>query len=118
MLRNYLMQATTKNHLITLAVLAGLNILLGNLVVGDGQDLTGRGIPAHSPEMRKATITTFLVGIQLISGLIALLVAVVPFQKKSYQQRVEATILPIAIGLQALFLVASLVKLFLKFMGS
>jgi len=96
------MQANTKKHFITLAVLVVLNILLGNLVVGDGQDLTGRGIPAHSPEMRKATITTFLVGIQLISGLVALIISLVPFQKKPYQQRVEATILPIAISLQVL----------------
>ena len=111
------MQANTKKHLITIAVLAGLNILFSNLVVSDGQDLTGKGIPAHSPEMRKATLTTFLVGIQLLSGLVALVVAVVPFQQKPYQARVEASILPIAIGLQALFLVASLVKLFLKFFG-
>ena len=111
------MQAHTKKHLLTIAVLAGLNILLGNLVVSDGQDLTGRGIPAHSPEMRKAAIMTFLISVQLFSGLVALVVALVPFQQKPYQQRVEASILPIAIGLQALLLVASIVKLFLKFIG-
>ena len=105
------MQAKTKKRLTILAVLAGLNILLGNLVVGDGQHLNGEVILAHSPEMRRATLTTFLFGLQVVALLLAVLAAVVPYQKRSYDDKFLTFGLLIAIGLQGLFLLAGLYKL-------
>jgi hypothetical protein len=97
------MQENTKKRLTILAVLAGLNILLGNLVVGDGQQLSGEVVLAHSPEMRRATLTTFLFSLQLVALLLGALAAAVPYRKKSS--------LLIAIGLQGLFLLTGIYKL-------
>jgi hypothetical protein len=104
------MQESTKKRLTILAVLAGLNILLGNLVVGDGQQLSGEVVLAHSPEMRRATLTTFLFSLQLVALLLGALAAV-PHRKKSYDEKVLTFSLLIAIGLQGLFLLAGIYKL-------
>jgi heme A synthase len=105
------MQENTKKRLTILAVLAGLNILLGNLVVGDGQQLSGEVVLAHSPEMRRATLTTFLFSLQLVALLLGALAAAVPYRKKSYDEKVLTFSLLIAIGLQGLFLLAGIYKL-------
>jgi hypothetical protein len=105
------MQEITIKRLIIIAVLAGLNILLANLVVGDGQQLSGEVILAHSPEMHRATVTTFLFGLQFVAFLLSALVSAFPYQKKNYDQKVIFFSLLIAIGLQGMFLIASIYKL-------
>jgi hypothetical protein len=105
------MQELHKKYLITLAILIGLNVLFGNLVDTGGQDLTGRGIAAHSSEMRRAMFTTLFFGLQLISFFLAALVAAVPYRKKVYGDKVLLFTQLIAIGLQSLFLLGALGKL-------
>lgn len=85
--------------------------------MGDGRQLSGEVVRAHSPEMRQGAITFFLIGLQLVSGMLALLVALVPYQKKRYQEKVETFTLLIALGLQAFFFIVSLVKLGIKIIG-
>jgi formate hydrogenlyase subunit 3/multisubunit Na+/H+ antiporter MnhD subunit len=107
------MQELSKKYLITLAILIGLNILFGNLVDTGGRDLAGRGIEAHSPEMRRAMFTSLLFGLQFISFLLATLVAAIPYKKKYYGDKVLLFTQLIAIGMQGLFLTAALGKLFI-----
>lgn len=108
------MQATTKRQLVIIAILAGLNILLGNLAVGDGHQLSGEVVAANSPEMRRATLTTFLVGLQFFSFILGALAALVSYQQKKYSEKWLLFSLWIAVGLQTLFLLASIVKLLFR----
>lgn len=105
------MQELNKKYLVILAILIGLNILFGNLADTGGQDLTGRAIGAHSPEMRRAMFMTLLFNIQLISFIIAALVAAVPYKKKVYGDKVLLFAQIIAIGLQGIALLGALGKL-------
>ncbi len=105
------MREVNKKQLIALAILAGLNILFSNLVDTGGRELSGKGIAAHSPEMRRALFSTFLFGIQLISFLMGAVVAAIPFRKKAYDEKVITFSLGIAIGLQSLFLLGAVGKL-------
>ncbi|MCI1186057.1 hypothetical protein MON38_01405 [Hymenobacter sp. DH14] len=105
------MRATTKRQLITIAILAGLNILMGNLVAGNGQQLSGETVAAHSPEMRKAVLTTFLVSIQFFSFILGALAALVPYRQQQYSEKWLTFSLWIAVGLQSFSLVASVIKL-------
>ncbi|MGI4871764.1 MAG: hypothetical protein ACRYFX_11370 [Janthinobacterium lividum] len=105
------MQEVNKKQLVTIAILAGLNILVANLVAGDGQDLNGQGIRAHSPEMRRAIFSIFLFGLQLFSFIAGAFIASVPYKKKVYGEKVLTFSLSIAVCLQGAFLLAAIVKL-------
>ena len=107
----FCMLAIYKKQLVTLAILAGLNILFGNLVVGNGRSLSGEAVLAHSPEMRRATIVTFLFSVQIFSFLLGALMAAIPYKKKPYKEKLLAFSLGIAVGIQVVVLLASIAKL-------
>ncbi|RYU76090.1 hypothetical protein [Hymenobacter persicinus] len=105
------MTSFNKKQLAILAILAAVNLLLGPLVVGNGQDLTGRTIEAHSPEMRRAGIITTLFGIQLFSVVLGALFAAIPYKQKPYNEKLLTLSLSIAIAVQGFMLLAGIIKL-------
>jgi hypothetical protein len=105
------MRETTKKQLLALAVLAGLNILLSNVVSGDGHRLNGEVVFAHSPAMRRAAIVTSLFGIQFFAFLLGTVAALVPWRKKAYAEKWVTFSLWIALAIQLFFVIAAIVKL-------
>lgn len=105
------MREINKKQLIALAILAGLNLLFSNLVAGNGQRLTGEAVLAHSPEMRRATLVSFVFGLQAISFILGGFAALIPYKKKLYSEKWLTFSLGIAITIQAIFLLGAVVKL-------
>lgn len=105
------MQALHKKQLVSLAVLAGLNILFGNLVDTGGERLSGEAVLAHSPETRRALFSTVLFGLQFFGFLLGTLVALIPYRQKPYSEKLLTFGLGISVSLQALALTAAIFKL-------
>ena len=107
------MTQTTKKQLITVVVLTGLNLLLSGSIIGDSQSLNGHIIESHSPEMRRAALITNLFGIPFISFILGLIAAGIPYQKKSYNEKLVYFSLGIIILIQAFFFIAGSIKFIL-----
>ena len=108
------MNSTNKKQIIAVIILAVLNLLISNSTTGNGHTLEGHVIMARSPEMRSATITTLFFGIQLLSFLVGLLPALIPYKGKSYSEKWVTVSLGIAISVQAIAFLLSVSKLFIR----
>ncbi|RSK42295.1 hypothetical protein [Hymenobacter perfusus] len=107
------MSSTIKKQLFAIVILAILNFLVSTFTAGDGRDLAGHVVEGQSEAMRGATIRTLFFGIQLISFLLGLLLALAPYKGKPYKMKVVPFSLTIAICLQSALLIMGGIKLFL-----